>query len=102
MRPPPGQTGPFGPEGGRRAFDVASEVEIAAFGEAARTIEARVAAPLRPLVRAHWALRRGCYEKAAEDAAAFLAAHPGDPVGTATLAAARGALGIPSVPPRER
>ena len=95
-------TGPFGSEGGRRAFDVASEAEIAAFAQASAAIEARVPAPLRPLVRAQWALRRGLYEAAERDAAEFLAAHPGDPVGTATLAAARGALGHPPAPTRER
>ncbi len=87
--------GPLGREGSRRAFDIASAAERRAFEEAGRVIDARAPAGLRPLLRAHFALRRGLYAAAVEEAEAFLLLRPGDPSGREVLAAARRALGEP-------
>jgi hypothetical protein len=85
--------GPLGPAGGRRAFDVASTEERDRFAEASREIDRLAPARLRPLLRAHLALRRGLYAAAEEEAAAFVAAEPADAAGRDALDAARRALG---------
>lgn len=86
--------GPLGPEGSRRAFDVASTDERRAFEEAGREIDFRAPKALRPLLRAHLALRKGLYAAAADEAARSLRADPTDAVGRETLAAAERALGL--------
>jgi hypothetical protein len=86
--------GPLGPEGSRRAFDVASADLRRAFEEAGREIDFRAPKALRPLLRAHLAMRKGLYAAAADEAARSLRADPTDAVGTRTLAAAERALGL--------
>lgn len=87
--------GPLGPAVGRRAFDAGSDEERAAVGRAAAVIAERAPERIRPLLRAHFALRRGLYEVAEAEALAFAAAEPADPAGRAALDAARRALGRP-------
>jgi hypothetical protein len=86
-------TGPLGETVGRRAFDTASTEERRAVVEAAAEIGRCAPERLRPLLRAHFALRRGLYAAAEDEAAAFAAAEPADPAGRAALDAARRALG---------
>jgi len=86
--------GPRGPEGSRRAFDVATVEERRAFDDAAREIDARAPERLRPLLRAQFALRRGCLVAAQAAADEFVRRNPGDAAGRATLVVAERALGM--------
>jgi hypothetical protein len=94
--------GPLGPEGSRRAFDVASDEERRALDDAGREIDARAPERLRPLLRAHFALRHGCYAAAQSAAEEFVRANPGDSAGRDLLAAADRALGVPDEGTKDR
>jgi hypothetical protein len=85
--------GPLGPEGSRRAFDVASAEDRRVLDDAGREIDARAPQRLRGLLRANFALRRGCYAAAQTSAEEFVREHPQDVAGRAVLDAARRALG---------
>jgi hypothetical protein len=87
--------GPFGPEGSRRAFDVATVEERRVFDDAGREIDARVPARFRALLRAQFLLRHDCYAAARAAADEYVRENPDDAAGRATLAAVERALGMP-------
>lgn len=86
--------GPGGAVHVRRAFAVAGEEDEAAFAEALRAVDASPAARrVAPLVKAHFALRRGRPGDAERFAREAAAAAPGDPVARQTLLRALTILG---------
>ncbi len=70
--------GPLGPERSRRSFAVASAEERRAFEEGTRSIDEAAPEALRPLLRAHLALRAGLAEEAEAAAREALARSPED------------------------
>ena len=85
--------GPLGRVEGRRAFRVASDAAGKALEDAKREIASRVRPALRPLVLAHYALRKGFLEEA-EAAAKEYVAGGGDPVGAETWSLIERRLGV--------
>lgn len=77
--------GPLGTETARRVFAVAAEKERSDFEAGLKAIDARAPAALRPLLKAHLALRAGLSAEAEAPARAALAAAPADAVARETL-----------------
>jgi hypothetical protein len=87
--------GPLGRAEARRAFHVLSAEERRTYERARESIRARVAAPLRDLVLAQFALRRGLDAEAETAARAFSTARPQDAVGRETLGLVLRRIGVP-------
>lgn len=77
--------GANGPVRSEQLFQVASEVERAAFETARAEVAARVPTPLRSLVLGQFAIGRGLPGQAEIEVRAYLAERPDDPVGRETL-----------------
>jgi hypothetical protein len=99
--PPPGQrclwkvsaATPRGDVDARARFEIAGDAEREQWARALRAIEARVPEPLRALLTAQVALRRGLLDEAERAARRYGSLAPDDAVGRETLLAVLAALG---------